>query len=230
MLTPLPSNLLPGSDIPSFEEENPKKIRKNFDHGLEKLGFTKKTFTSAFKENLTEAQKRFDRGLKELGFTKETIPSLSISYAHANRKPLAEYLQSCWAGAFGIDVQLEAIDWNTLRSNLSKGKFNVSFTYSAPYYNDPIELLEYFSNINSCNFSQWVHPRYSEKIYSGKREKDLQKRTQYFTEAEQLLLEQMPLIPICSDKMNFSHNPKLEGYVFDCVGAIDFSYASFKNS
>ena len=200
MLTPLSSNLIPSPD------------------------------TSAFNENLTEAQKRFDRGLHELGFTKETVPSLTISYAqHADRKQLAEYLQNCWTSAFGIDVQLESTDWNVLRNNLSKGLYNISFTYLGPYYDDPLELLDSFSNINSCNISQWVHPKYSEIINVAKQEKDLQNRNEYLTEAEHFLLEQMPLIPVCSGKMLFTHNPNLEGYVFDCLGAIDFSYASFKN-
>ena len=181
------------------------------------------------KEDLVEARKRFDQGLKELGFTKETFPPLIISYSQqANRKQFAEYLQQSWSSAFGITVQLDSKDWTTLRSNLPKGLYDVSFTYQGNFYKDPAELLNYFSTRGSCNYPQWIHPRYTEKMASALQAKDFQKRTQLLGEAEQLLLEQMPLIPICTDKLMFAHIPNLSGYVFDSSGALDFSYASLK--
>ncbi len=181
------------------------------------------------KEDIVEARKRFDQGLAELGFTKETFPPLIISYSQqANRKQFAEYMQQSWSSAFGIKVLLEAKDWTTLRSNLPKGLFDISFTYQAPYYKDPADLLNHFSTIGSTNFSQWTHPLYTEKVTSAMRSKEFQKRTQLLGEAEQLLLEQMPVIPICTDMLMFAHNPKLSGFVFDSLGALDFSYASLK--
>ncbi len=181
------------------------------------------------REDLVEARKRFDQGLKELGYTKETLPPLIISYAQqANRKQMAEYLQEAWTNAFGIKVQLEVKDWNTLRSNLSSGQFDICGVYEAAFYKDPLEMLERFTTINSANFAQWTNPQYGRIVDAARQEKDFQRRTQLLGEAEQLLIEQMPFIPICSDKLLFSTHPDLEGYVFDYVGAVDFSYASFK--
>jgi oligopeptide transport system substrate-binding protein len=199
LFTPLPSNVLPMT--------NPIEI----------------------KEDLVEARKRFAQGLKELGFTKETFPTLTISYSQqANRKQFAEYLQQSWASAFGIKVELDAKDWTTLRNNLPKGLFDVSFSYQAHYYKDPAEFLDYFSTLGSANYPQWIHPLYTEKMSSAMKAKEFQKRIKLLGEAEQLLLEQMPLIPICTDKLMFAHNPDLSGYVFDCIGAIDLSYATLK--
>lgn len=199
LLTPLPANLLPFS----------------------KLG--------APKEDLAAARKLFDQGLQELGFTKDTFPPLIITYSQqANRKQMAEYLQECWKSAFGIRVRLESKDWNTLRNHLTKGLFEISFTYAAPYYKDPIELLDYFSTLGSCNFSQWLNPAFSEKIEAARKEKEFRKRTLILGEAEQILMEQMPIIPVCTDRIMYATHPKLKGYVYDCLGAIDFSYASLE--
>lgn len=182
------------------------------------------------KEDLQEARKRFDKGLKELGFTKETFPPLIITYSQqANRKQVAEYLQQSWSNAFGINVKLEAKDWTTLRTNLAKGLFDVSFCYQVHLYKDPAELLNYFSTINTSNYSQWLHPLFTTKVTSAFQAKEFQKRLELLGDAEQLLLEQMPIIPICTDKLMFAHNPKLSGYVFDCIGALDLSYATLKS-
>jgi len=181
------------------------------------------------KEDIIDARKRFNQGMQELGFTKETFPPLIISYSQqANRKQVAEYLQQSWSTAFDIKVQLDAKDWTTLRNNLPKGLFDISFSYQAQNYKDPAELLNYFSTLGSSNYPQWVYPRYTEKMASAMQAKEFQKRTQLLGEAEQLLLEQMPLIPICTDKLMFAHIPNLSGYVFDSLGALDFSYAKLK--
>lgn len=181
----------------------------------------------SLKEDLGEAKKRFEQGLKELGMTRETFPPLVITYSQqANRKQVAEYLQQNWS-ALGIKVQLVAKDFNTLRVDLAKGLFEIAAVYQAPYYKDPLELLEYFTSLSMANVSQWVHPFFVEKISAARQEKEFHKRTQILGEAEQFLLEQMPFIPICTDTLMFAHAPNLQGYVFDCLGAIDFSYASF---
>lgn len=199
LLTPIPTSLLPVS--------TPIHIR----------------------EDVAEARKRFEMGLKELKMTKESFPPLVISYSQqANRKQVAEYLQDCWSNALGIKVELESREWNTLRTALPKGQFEIACVYQAPYYKDPMELLDYFSTINSGNFPHWVHPTYAEKINAAKQEKEFRKRTQLLFEAEQFLTEQMPIIPLCTDRLMFATNHQLQGYVYDCLGAVDFSYATIK--
>ena len=175
-----------------------------------------------------EASELFEEGLKELGLTKETFPPLVITYSQqANRKQLAEYLQETWSHAFDIRVELQPQEWNVLRKNLEKGLFEISGSFEAAFYNDPLELLDRMASINPCNFPQWTDPKYTKMIHSATYEKNPAKRAKILAEAEELLLEQMPFIPLCSDRFLFTHTEKLKGYAFDFVGAIDFSYASF---
>jgi len=180
------------------------------------------------KENLSEARLKFEQGLKELSLTKKTFPPLVISFSQqANRKQIAEYLQEVWSSAFGIQVQVQAEEWNVLRSNLEKGLFEISGCFEAAFYNDPLEIFEKFASINPSNFSKWVYPAFVEKVSLAKRESNPKKRMELLAEAEQILIEQLPVIPICSDVLHFTHPPGLEGYIFDYVGAVDFSRASF---
>lgn len=184
---------------------------------------------SPLKEDLIEARKQFDAGLKELGLTKETFPPLIVTYSQqANRKQLAEYLQDAWTRALGIDVRLEPQEWNVLRTNLGNGQFEISGSFEASFCHDPLELLERMTSLSSSNFPQWVFPLYQQKVAQASQEVNFDERLRLLSEAEEILLDQMPFIPISSDKFLFAHNPKLKGYTFDSVGAIDFSYASLK--
>ena len=182
------------------------------------------------KKDLLEAQNYFEAGLKEMGMTKEEFPPIVITYSQqSNRKQIAEYLQQTWNKAFGIDVTLESQEWNILRTNLEKGQFEISGCYEAAFYKDPIELLEKMITLNTNNFAKWTTTSFTEKILLAKQEIDPKKRMHLLAEAEHILMEQMPFIPICSDELLFAHRKGLTGYAIDYVGAVDFSKASFTN-
>ena len=181
----------------------------------------------ALTEDLQLAQENFQAGLVELGLTHETFPTLDISYSQQSaRKQVAEYLQECWHKNLGIAVRLHAVEWNVLRSNLEKGLYTISMAYEAAYYKDPLELLERYTTLNPSNFSQWLHAPFADMITKAKYEPNHSKRAQILSESELILMDQIPFIPICSDRLLFAHPPELSGYVIDSIGAIDFSYAS----
>lgn len=177
-------------------------------------------------KNVTKAKQQFEKGLVELNRTKDAFPPLVITYSQqAGRKQLAEYLQQIWSKTFGIKVEVEAQEWNILRSNLEKGLFAVSGCYEAAFYNDPLELLGKMATINPNNFSRWVNEDFTQKVNQAKTEALSERRSMLLGQAEQVLMEQMPVIPISSDVFKFAHHPLLNGYIFDYVGACDFSHA-----
>jgi oligopeptide transport system substrate-binding protein len=184
---------------------------------------------AAIKENLPLARELFEQGLKELDLSKKNFPPLVITYSQqANRKQLAEYLQQAWSQAFGIEVELQPQEWNILRTNLGTGDFEITGCFEASYYHDPLELMERMVSLNASNFPRWISPLYQEKISSAGQMADPEERLALLSEAEDILLDQMPFIPVSSDRFLFAHHPKLKGYTFDSVGAIDFSYASMR--
>lgn len=184
---------------------------------------------SLLKEDIAEANRLFEAGLSELGMTREHFPPLIITYSQqANRKQLAEYLQDAWTHALNIEVRLEPQEWNVLRTNLGTGQFEISGAFEASFYHDPLELMERMVTLNSSNFPQWIFPLYQQKISSASKEVNDNERLHLLSEAEEILMDQMPFIPITTDQFLFTHHPKLRGYVFDSVGAIDFSYASMR--
>lgn len=183
---------------------------------------------SSLKEDRALAKEYFAKGLEELNLTKKELPPLEISYSQqANRKQVAEYLQEQWSQIFDIKVSLKNVEWNILRSNLEKGLFTISMAYEGAYYRDPLEVLERYTTRNPANFSQWLHPPFSQKIAEAKYESNAEQRMHLLAEAEKLIVEEMPHIPICSDCLLFSHPTQLKDFVLDSLGAIDFSRAHF---
>ncbi|MFZ0566260.1 MAG: peptide ABC transporter substrate-binding protein [Chlamydiales bacterium] len=174
--------------------------------------------------NVRRAKKLFEEGLKEIKSTKEMFPPLTLSYPNTSgRESVAEYLKEVWEETFGIHIQLKGPEWNVFLGHLEKGEFQLGMCFASALYPDPSELLERFGSIKIANFSQWVHPIYQKKLNLAKKLPD--QRTQFLREAEQLLFEEVPFIPICSFNALYVHNPRLRGYVFDHNGCIDFRWA-----
>jgi oligopeptide transport system substrate-binding protein len=177
-------------------------------------------------ESTSQAKELFEKGLKELGLTRETFPQITFSYAgQANRKQLAEYIAQTWSRTLGIKVKIQSEEWTVLRANLDKGLYQATGCYEGATCGDPIEVMERFTSIQPGNFSRWLHPLYTETVKAAKREANLEKRAHLLTKAEGILMEEMPFIPVCSDKLQFVHLEELRGYAFDSVGAVDFAYA-----
>jgi len=178
--------------------------------------------------NLELSKKLFEEGLKEIKCSRETFPPITLSYPYvASFKPLAEYLKETWEETFSIQIHLEETEWNVFHSHLEKGEFQIGICTAAALYPDPSELLERFASIKIANFSQWEHPMYQEKLNLAKRLPD--QRIQLLREAEELLFEQVPFIPICNLNALYTHNPKLKGYVLDHNGCVDFRWAHLED-
>lgn len=183
----------------------------------------------SLRQDNQEAQTLLSQGINHLALDPQKLPPIEISYSQqANRKQVAEYLQERWQKVLGLPVVLTAIEWNVLRSNLEKGLFTVSMAYEGPLYGDPLELLEHYATLNPSNFPQWLYPPFGELILRAKHEQDQTRRTQLLSNMEEVLIEQMPVIPICYDKLLYTHPDGLEGYVIDTIGAVDFTYSRFK--
>ncbi|MFZ0565213.1 MAG: peptide ABC transporter substrate-binding protein [Chlamydiales bacterium] len=178
-----------------------------------------------FSDNdIAQAKKLFEEGLQEIKSAREIFPFLTLNYPNAACcKPLAEYLKERWKKTLGIEIKLEGTEWNILRSHLEKGTFQMGMCVSSALYPDPSEFLERFASIKAANFPQWEHPIYQEKLDLAKKQPE--QRIRYLREAEELLFEQMPFIPICNSNALYVHNPRLKGYVFDHNGCVDFRWA-----
>ncbi len=185
------------------------------------------THPSKLREDLVAANQFLEQGLKELNLTRETFPSLTITYSQqAGRKQLAEYLQQAWSKGLNIRVNSEPQEWNIFRVNLGEGNYEISGSFEAPFYNDPLELMQKFVTRGPNNFPQWTNPAFIDTIAQARHETDPHKRQELLANAEQIMMEEVPFIPVSSDEFIFSHQPGLKGYVFDCVGACDFSRAT----
>jgi oligopeptide transport system substrate-binding protein len=185
---------------------------------------------SVIEENQGKAIQFFEQGLQELGLTRETFPKITISYCtYGSQKSLTQILQENLRETLGIDVQIQAFEWNILSDHLIHGQFQIASCTRNAMYEDPFYFLEIFKE-KSCsyNFSRWENKAYQQLLSNASSTVDMEKRNEYLREAERLLLNEMPVIPIYMDTCKFLLNEKLKGYAINRSGYVDFKGLSFE--
>jgi oligopeptide transport system substrate-binding protein len=177
--------------------------------------------------NLAKAKALFEEGLSQMGYTRNTLPPITLSYFNdvPGFKQLAEYCKEAWEKVFQIPILMEGSEWNVFFSNIQNGQFQIGGYSLSALYLDPIEFLQRFEHKDNVNISKWTSPAFQAKILQIQTATNHQQREHLLREAEEMLLNEMPIIPVCAHAHFYAHDEKWKGLRFDPSGSINFSRA-----
>lgn len=145
-----------------------------------------------------DARKILCEALAELGLTSiKDLPEITYLYSSSDiNKKTAETIQMQLRRVLGIEITLQAMEHGCLLSKLQKKHFDMVQTVWVAQYNDPMNALERFNvKDNVKNYSGWEDARFSSLLYASSFETG-QKRLDVLLEAEKILIEEMPVIPL----------------------------------
>ncbi|MFS0558483.1 peptide ABC transporter substrate-binding protein [Brevibacillus sp. 179-C9.3 HS] len=178
-----------------------------------------------FKDNDLEAAKKLlVEGMKEEGLTK--LPPITLSFnTSVGHKKIAEEIQDQWKKNLGVDVKLENKEWKVFLEEVHEGKYQIARGGWLGDYNDPINFLEMFQEKDGGNNDTgWENSKYKELLNQSALEQDPEKRKAILKQAEQILMDEMPITPIYFYTNSWLQNENLKDVVMDGLGNIDFKY------
>ncbi len=127
----------------------------------------------------------------------EGFPETRILYnTLETHKLVAAIVQDNWAKELGIDVQLENREWKTYLKTVNNLDYDVARGGWIGDYLDPLTFLELWIQDGGNNNTGWTDPRYDALIHEASQTSDPADRLAVLAEAEKLLNEEMPFIPI----------------------------------
>ncbi len=152
--------------------------------------------------------------LKEAGFPDgKGMPPLEILYNTSdNHKKIAEALQQMWKLNLGIDVRLVNQEWKVYLDSQRTMSYQISRAGWIGDYNDPNTFLDMFVTGGGNNRSGWGNKDYDKYIDEAARERDPKKRLAAFQKAEDILLDELPCIPIYVYTRVYLMNKKVTGW------------------
>lgn len=173
------------------------------------------------------AVRLFEESLRELGLTRKGFPLLTLIAPTKSLSTLYKSLIKQWEDALGIACRLEEYDFNVLFSKMVTGDYQLGMIAWKAWINDPTYTLNTFQfRGNKINFSRWEHPKFQELLEIAKREVVSEKRLELLKQAEIVLIEECPVLPINTVMYTNMHKKRLKDAFLSETGNIDFKNAS----
>ncbi|MFC4767777.1 peptide ABC transporter substrate-binding protein [Effusibacillus consociatus] len=180
-----------------------------------------------FKEDANEAKKLLEEGLKELGMS--SMPKITLTYnTNEGHKKIAEAIQEMWKKNLGVEVELQNAEWKVYLDKVHKLDYQVARAGWIGDYLDPITFIDMFVTKGDNNETGWSNPKYDELVVASKKEQDQKKRDQMLHDAEKILMDEMPIMPIYFYTHNNAYKPELQGYYQPANREPVFRYATIK--
>ena len=164
--------------------------------------------------------------LKEAGYENGNgIPTIELMYnSEGAHKDICQIIQQNWE-EIGVNVELTNQEWAVFLNTRQQGDYQIARHGWIGDYIDPMTFLDLWATgggNNDCGFS---NARYDELIAAAKVETDSAKRLEMLREAEDILMDEMPILPIYYYTTVTAANENVKGVRISTLGKISFKYA-----
>jgi len=152
--------------------------------------------------------------LAEAGYDSENqFPKLEILFnTNEDHRKVALAIQQMWQQNLGIEVELVNQDWKVYLSREMVGDFQVSRAGWIGDYEDPNTFLDLMRPNRGNNKTGWENEAYDTLVAKANSTNDQTLRYQLLDEAEKILIENMPVIPLYTYVRSYQLSPDVKGY------------------
>lgn len=175
-----------------------------------------------------KALELFELALEELGLTRKTFPLLTLNFLSTPaRESTIRYVAERWRQLFQIRCRLEGFNFSSLIAKIAKGDFQISGLYWGSNVDSPFYTLGTFEYDRlDINPPKWINSQYQELLRSARKELDPTEKVKYLSEAERLLIQEAPVIPLFYEREKNMKKACLHRVLYSKnTGSVDFKYA-----
>ncbi len=160
----------------------------------------------------------------------EGMPPLELMYnTLESHKMIALAVQQMWKNELGIDITLQNQEWKVYLDRERTQNYQVSRAAWIGDYLDPSTFLEMFVTDGGNNKTGWGNERYDELMSLASSIGDEDQRFAYFQEAEQILIDEMPIIPIYHYSYKHLVDPSLKGIYPNVMDHKPYKYMTLES-
>jgi len=161
-----------------------------------------------------ERVKRAKALYQKAGFSKTQPLEVELLYnTSENHKKVVIAVAAMWKQVLGVKTKLRNEEWKVYLDSRSQRQFEVIRAGWIGDYKNASNFLDLFrSDIGTMKVSSWKNSHYDELMKQAEAETNVEKRAGLMQQAEQILLEEMPLIPIYYYTTQHLVNEKIKGW------------------
>lgn len=165
--------------------------------------------------------------LAEAGYPNgEGWPGIDIIYnTNELHRKIAVAIQQMWKKTLNIDVTISNQEWKVYLNSVSQMDFQVARRGWIGDYVDPNNFLDLYITDGGNNNTGYSDPHYDELILrDAPRAPTQEERFKIFYEAETMLMERMPILPIYTYATRHLVHPSVEGMHPNLMDSLNLKY------
>ena len=152
--------------------------------------------------------------LVEAGYSNpEDFPKLEILFnTNEDHRKIALAIQQMWQTTLGIEVELVNQDWKVYLNREMIGDFQVSRAGWIGDYEDPNTFLDTLRPNRGNNKTGWENKKYDDLLELANSTNDTEKRYNLLMQAERILIDEMPIVPLYTYVRSYQLSEDVKGY------------------
>ncbi|MEM0966188.1 MAG: peptide ABC transporter substrate-binding protein [Verrucomicrobiota bacterium] len=168
--------------------------------------------------------------LAEAGYGPDNpLPPIEFLFnTSETHRPIAEAIQSFWKERLGITITLVNKEWKTYLADRTNRDFKIARAGWLGDYLDPDTFLGLWTTESTNNFSGWSNPEFDRLMAEAGKLPSGKKRYQLLADAEEILLEELPLIPIFFYNRAYLISPRVKNWPSNILGYTNYSGISME--
>ena len=160
------------------------------------------------------------------------MPRVQITISGSGSAPsiILQSMVESWRVNLGVDVEIEQLDYANFLQEIQKGSFQMFSLGWVADYPDPEDFLDlkfHSSRSAANNETRYANAEVDKLLEQARAEPDLQKRVVLYQQAEDIILNDVPWIPLFHGKSSLLVKPYLCGYFPTPMGVSVLRYAYF---
>jgi oligopeptide transport system substrate-binding protein len=149
--------------------------------------------------NLDSAKEHMDLALQELGFASAAeIPPLKFGFnSGAGHEPRVAFLAEAWRQAFGLETEQIGSEFSVFLTARTAGEYDITRNgWGADYPHANNQLQGLFNCGGGNNDSQYCNEAFDALLAEGAVEPDPAAQAEIYKEAQRILMDDAPFIPL----------------------------------
>lgn len=176
--------------------------------------------------DFTEARKL----LGEAGYPGgKGFPKLRYIYnTQEMHRAISQVIQENWKRELGIDIEIDNQEFKVVIENRHQGNYDIARNGWVADFADPLNFLDLFLSYSGNNDSFYNSPAYDHLVEQARDEADPRKRMELLRQAEDLLMTDLPIIPVFFYVYPYLAAPELEGHEVSPLRTTDVAKLRWK--
>ena len=149
--------------------------------------------------DLDAAKASMDKALAAMGYASAAdIPALKFGFnTGAGHEPRVAFLAEAWNQAFGLKTEQIGSEFSVFLTQRTAGEYDISRdAWGADYPHANNQLSGNFTCGGGNNNSQYCNPAFDEKLKEAATESDVAKQGELYSEAQKILTDDAPVLPL----------------------------------